>query len=90
MNFQSEFPDVLTQRFEQIGNLNYLSEGALYLLGGYEYDIIPDRFDVIARLDGYESPDFDDMFMDHLTKSDPDYPTPLEYYQSTLYKKEES
>ena len=90
MNFESEFPDVLTQRFEQIGNLNYLSEGALYLLGGYEYDIIPDRFDVIAAHDGYESPDFDDMFMDHLTKRDPDYPTPLEYYQSTLYKKEDS
>ena len=90
MNFESEFPDVLTQRFEQIQNLNYLSEGAVYLLGGYEYDIIPDRFDILANEQGYQIPEFNDMFEDALKRQDPDYPTPLEYYQSTLYKTEDS
>ena len=38
MDVLGEFPDLLTQDWEQIQNINYISEGEAYLLGGYEYD----------------------------------------------------
>jgi len=81
----------LTQDWENISKINYLPEGQAYLLGGYQYDIIPEHYDVLSRENGYEVEDFSEVIKDRLK---PDmyrvmgYPLAIDWYTKHLYKEQ--
>lgn len=91
MTVLGEFPDCLTQDWENISKINYLPEGQAYLLGGYQYDIIPEHYDVLSRENGYEVEDFSEVIEDRLK---PDmyrvmgYPRAIDWYTAHLYKEQ--
>lgn len=82
-----EFPDLLTQEWENIQKINFMSEGEAYLLGGYEYDIMPEHYEMLSKENNYDIPDFEEpilrrTFMDQTLGR---YPNAYEHYENHLY-----
>ena len=90
MDSNGEFPNLLTRDWEEIQAINCISEGEAYLLGGYEYDIMPEHYEMLSTRNGYQIPDFEEpilrrTFMDQTLGR---YPNPYEYYKKHLYNEQ--
>jgi hypothetical protein len=86
---EGEFPDILTLDWDKLSRLDYLPEGMGYLLGGYEYDIIPEHYTELSKENGFDLEDFSDIISERLApRSMEDYPRTIDYYLTHIYKEQ--
>jgi flavin-dependent dehydrogenase len=90
LNELGELSDTLTQDWNAIYKLDQLSEGMAYLLGGYEYDIMPEHYKDLSLRDNFIINDHTIMISEKLKpKNLSSYPRTTEYYDQHLYKGQE-
>ena len=90
LSYLGEFPDTITLDWEEMPKIDAMPAGVAYLLGGYEYDMMPERYKQISLKDGYVIPDCSVQVSQRLgPKNLSSYPRTTEYYKQHLYKGQE-
>jgi tryptophan halogenase len=91
--WNDEIPDNLVQDWDGINKINYLPIGQLYLLGGYQYDMMPEWYQTKSEMNGFSVGDYNEAIEERL-RPDPHrthgYPRAIDYYRSNIYKTQEN